>query len=69
MIRKTKDTLMLKKPAYTGIYIPELSKVLMYKFQYDYNNNKYDNKLTLCFTDKSSLMYKIKNRDVYEEFK
>ena len=43
-IRKSKDTLNLSKPVYTGICILELSKILMYKFQYDYINNKYDNK-------------------------
>ena len=27
---------MLNKPAYIGMYILELSKVLMYEFHYDY---------------------------------
>ena len=34
-IRKTKLTLKLNKPAYNGICILELRKVLMYKFHYD----------------------------------
>ena len=29
VIRKSKDTLKLNKPAYTGMFILELSKVLM----------------------------------------
>ena len=35
-IHKSKVALMLNKPAYIGMYILELSKVLMYEFHYDY---------------------------------
>ena len=35
-IRKNKVTLILNKPAYVGMCIFELSKVLMYKFHYGY---------------------------------
>ena len=66
-IRKNKATLMLKKPAYTGMCSLELSKVLMYEFHYDYIKNKYDHS-RLLFTDTDSLMYEIKNEDVYEDF-
>ena len=48
--------------------ILELRKVLMYKFHYDYIENKYDNKSKLLFTDTDSLMYEIKTGDVYEDF-
>ena len=41
---KSKLALKLNKPAYTGISILELNKVLMYKFNYDYIKNKYKNK-------------------------
>ena len=50
-IRKNKATLMLKKPAYTGMCSLELSKVLMYEFHYDYIKNKYGNNSKLLFTD------------------
>ena len=43
VIRKNKVTLRLNKPAYTGIYILELGKILRYKFYYDYIKNKYGN--------------------------
>ena len=39
-IRKSKPALKLKKPAYIGMCILELSKVLMYEFHYDYIKNK-----------------------------
>ena len=34
-IHKSKVTLTLNKPAYAGIYILGLRKVLMYEFHYD----------------------------------
>ena len=67
-IRKSKFPLKLNKPAYIGMCILELSKVLMYEFNYDYIKNKYDNKSKLSFTDTDSLMCEIKTEDVYEDF-
>ena len=46
-IPKSKLVLKLNKQAYTGICILEMSKVLMYKFHYDYIKYKYDNKSKL----------------------
>ena len=48
--------------------ILELSKVLMYKFHYDYIKNKYDNKSKLLFTYTDSLVHEIKTENVYEDF-
>ena len=67
-IRKGKLSLKLNKPGYNGMCILELSKVLTYKFHYDYIKNKYDSKLKLLFTDTDSLMYEVKTQDVYEDF-
>ena len=67
-IRKSIVALKLNKPAYNGMCILELSKVLLYEFHYDYIKNKYDNKSKLLFTDTDSLMYDIKTEDVYEDF-
>ena len=55
-IRQSKVALRLNKPAYTGMYILELSKVLIYEFHYDYIKNQYDNKSKLLFTDTDSLI-------------
>ena len=46
----------------------ELSKVLMYKFHYDYIKNKYESKSKLLFTDIDSLIYETKTEDVYQDF-
>ena len=48
--------------------ILKLSKIVMYKFHYDYIKKKYDNKSKLLFTDNGSLMYEIKTKVVYEDF-
>ena len=48
--------------------ILDLSKVLMYKFFYDYIKNKYGNNSKLLFADTDTCMYEIKNEDVYEDF-
>ena len=42
-MRKSKVTLKLSKPAYSGMHVLDLSEVLMYKFHYDYIENKYGN--------------------------
>ena len=67
-IRKSKLSLNLNKPAYIGMCVLELSKVLMYEFHCDYLKNIYENKSKLLFTDTDSLMYEIKTEDVYEDF-
>ena len=59
-ISKIKLTLKLNKPAYIGMCILELSKVIMYEFHYNYIKNKNDHKLILLFTDTNSLMYQVK---------
>ena len=65
-VRKNKVPLKLNKPANIGMCIWELSKVLMYKFHYDYIKNKYESKSKLLFTDIDSLIYETKTEDVYE---
>ena len=59
-IRKSKVVLKLNKPAYVGMCILGLGKVLMYEFHYDYIRNKYDNKSKLLLTDTDSLCIKLK---------
>ena len=59
---------MSNKPAYTGMCILELSKVLMYEFHFDCIRNKCGNNSTLLFTDTDSSMYEIKTENVYGDF-
>ena len=50
-------TLTLDKHSKSGMNKLELSKVLMYEFNYDYIKNKYGNNWRLLFTVTDSLMY------------
>ena len=67
-IRKSIVALNFKKPAYIGMFIEDLCKVLKYKFHKDDIKDKYENKSRLLFTGSDSLMYEIKTEDVYEDF-
>ena len=65
-IHRIKPVLTLNKSIYIGFSTPELSKSLVYEFQYKCIKNKFDAKL--LFTDTDSLVYEIKTKDVYEDF-
>ena len=59
MIRKCKVILTLKKPAYVGVCILELTEALMDKLHYNYIKNEYGSKSRLLFIDTDSSMYEI----------
>ena len=56
----SKTVLTLNKLIYVGFCILELSKFLMYQFHYDYVAK-------LLFTDSDSLVYDIKDSNVYDQ--
>ena len=62
-----KVTLTINKPAY-DLYILDFSKVLLYKFHYDYIKTKCCVNSRLLLTDTDSLMYQMKSKDIYEDF-
>ena len=50
----------MNKPVHVGLSILELSKILMYKFWYDYVKPKYDEKIELCYMNTDSFIVHIK---------
>ena len=63
-----KEKIRLDKPSYVGMCILDLSKTLMYDFNYNYIRKKHTD-CQLLFTDTDSLFYHIKTEgDVYEDF-
>ena len=50
-VHKVKETLTLNRPAYVGMCILDLSKMLMYDFHYNYIKKKYNNRARLLLLD------------------
>ena len=51
-----KIKVVMNKPVYLGQAILDLSKIVMYKFHYDYMILKYGENLKLCYMDTDSLV-------------
>ena len=57
----------MNKHVYLGFSILELSKILMYKFWYDYVKPKYGKKAKLCYMDTDSFIVYMKTDDIYKD--
>ena len=65
-IHEIKLVLILNKPIYVVFTVLDLSKWLMYDFQYSFIKKTFN--VELLLTDTDSLTYKIKSENVYKEF-
>jgi len=67
MVRGAKQTITLNKPISVGFTILEITKLIMYRFFYDYLKPKYEDKCKLLFTDTDSLCCHIETEDWYAD--
>ena len=66
-IEKKKTRIKMTKPLYLGMSILDISKILMYEFQYDYIKPKYGDKAKLCYTDTDSFIINIITEDFFQD--
>ena len=57
----------MNTPAYLGLSILELSKLLMYEFWYSYVKQKYGEKAKICYLDTDSFLVYIETIDIYTD--
>ena len=57
----------MNKPFYLGLPILEISKIVIYKFWYDYVKPKYGDLAKLCYTNTDSFIVYIKAEDIYSD--
>ena len=67
IIEMKKVKVKMNKPIYLGLSILEISKIIMYKFWYDYMKKKYGDMVKLCYMDTDSLIMNIKAKDFYKD--
>ena len=66
-IEMKKAIVKMNKPLYLGASILDISKMLMYKFWYDYFKSKYGDRAKLCYTDTDSFIIYIKTEDFFQD--
>ena len=62
-----KTEIKMNKPVYLGQTILDLSKTLMYDFNYDYMRPRYGSKVNLCYMGTDSFVYEIETEDLYRD--
>ena len=67
MVRAARQKVRLNKPIAVGFCILELSKLIMYKFFYDYLKPKYGDRCMLLFTDTDSLCCEIETQNLHQD--
>ena len=56
IIEMKRTKVKMNKPIYLGLSILDISKILMYKFWYDYMKPKYGNNVKLCYMNTDSFI-------------
>ena len=64
-IEMKKTKVKVNKPVYLGMSMLDISKMLMYKFWYDYIKPKYEDRAKLCYTDTDNFIIHIITADFF----
>lgn len=64
-IQLLRTEICIKKPIYVGLSVLDLSKILVYRFHYDFMKQKVGEQCKLLYTDTDSLVYEVKNKNMY----
>ena len=67
IMQMKKVEVKMNKPIHLGQAILDVSKILMYEFQYDYIKPKYGDKAKLCSMDTDSFIIYIESEDFLED--
>ena len=67
IIEMNKTKVKMNKPISSGLSKLDISKILMYKFWYDYMKPKYVNKVRICYMGTDSFIMSIKTNDFYKD--
>ena len=67
VIEMKKTKVKMNKPVYFGMSLLDVSKMLMYEFQYDYIKPKYKDKAKLCYMDTDSFIINTFTEDFFED--
>ena len=65
-IQLNRTTINIRKPIYVGLATLELSKICVYRFNYNVMKKKLGDKCTVCYTDTDSFVYLIQDHDDYD---
>lgn len=68
-IEKKKTSIVMDKPISIGMAILDISKSVMYDFQYDFIKPKYGENVEIIYTDTDSFIYEIKTKCFYNDMK
>lgn len=68
-IEMHKSHILMNKPIVIGMCVLDISKVLMYKFLYNYLKPKYNQNVQVVYTDTDSFILEIKTGNVYADIR
>ena len=68
-IQLARTKIKICKPIYIGLSVLDLSKTLIYRFHYEYMQDRIGDKSKLLYTDTDSLVYEIRAINMYEQMK